>query len=1526
MHKKTLMLLLAGMVTMSRAPLELKLRSTTIHGDKKMRRQKLVIYISVVLLLMGSVVGGSAPRAENLTITLQAEEYDIIHVDEAQQKVEMEGFTNLLEPGKPMLPARCFMIALPPGAEVLSVGFIESNLIEVQGRYQIIPASPFLPQDNDEDMVKECLDLWQRNYDITYSSDKAFPENAGEYLGTGGLRKYTFIRVAYFPFSYQPRSGRLILRPSLTVSIDYNLPMLRDQEYERMLVDTKGDRLASRLFVNYAEIRELYLPLGTPEPPKQNYEYVIITTDALITAVSSLVTWKETLGYSVNVVTTSWIEGSYSGSDLEEKIRAFLIDKYIDWGIEYVLIAGDVDVIPMRHCFPDPSNHNPNSSYSPPSDYYYADLTGDWDSDGDGYHGEYNEDNVDFIPEVYVGRIPHSDATTVTSICQKLVTFEGDNSSWKDNALLLGAMSNYYNEDYSSGPRTDGALLMENMISDMLAGWSYTTMYEEAGLNPNTLGCDLSLNHTNVMNNWSANDYGIVNWWAHGSYDGAWRKWWSWDDGDGVPETQDPDEMGWEVFLGNSDVSSLDDGHPSLIFSCSCNNSWPELDNLARRLLAAGSAGIVASTRVSWYTIGWLDESEGGNASIDYYYFYYMIKESESLGNALFDSKIYYLNHSFWWGWESQQNMFDFCLYGDPSMRRKLDGLFLHSELIDDDQVGQSNGDSDGEVDAGETIEMNIVLENMSSQSFTQISASLSSEDPLVTLVDDNIGFPDASSWTRVTSLEPFVFSVSVTSPSNHVVVFGLDITTSGGFFRHQTIELKVEAPEIVIHSYTINDMAFGDGDGNADPGETVNLYVELFNQGTDGLDSLWAKLSTTDPYVNILVDSTNYGTSLPGNTVFCSPPFEFSVDPSCTEDPYIILFELEMEGERGYERSSSFNTSVGDIIGYFDDMEMGAKGWFHYPVTQGYNDEWHLSTERNYTSGGSYSWKCGQVSANYSDLDDAGLVSPEVRLGKDGMLSFWHWISAEVEDASQAWDGGILEIDDGSGWEQITPIGGYPYTIIDNPASPFEGGTPCFSGSHDWTQVEFDLSEYSGTVRFRFRFGTDGNTTEAGWFIDDFEVTGLPFPPYIVSTSPAQNELSVPVSTNISVIFDMDMDASSINGSTFLVNARSTGLHSGTITYDGPTKTATFDPVQDFDEGEVVTVALTTGVQSYDGTPLEGAYVWSFTSAVDDGSGTFAPQSVYAVGDWPYTVFSADLDGDGDLDLATANYYSNNASVLLNYGDGTFAPQSVYAVGDRPYSVFSADLDGDGDLDLATANYGTDNVSVLLNNGDGTFAPHSVYPVGDGPLSVFSADLDGDGDLDLATANVMSNNVSVLLNNGDGTFATQSVYPVGVYPYSVFSADLDGDGDLDLVTANYYSNNVSVLLNNGNGTFAAHSVYAVGYNPASVFSADLDGDGDLDLAVANESFNNVSVLLNEPGFIRGDANGDATINLSDAIYLLNYLFRSGFPPDPLEAGDANCDEVVNLSDAIYLLNYLFKGGDPPGCFETAKFLLRGKN
>ncbi|HEX7401238.1 MAG TPA: FG-GAP-like repeat-containing protein [candidate division Zixibacteria bacterium] len=503
---------------------------------------------------------------------------------------------------------------------------------------------------------------------------------------------------------------------------------------------------------------------------------------------------------------------------------------------------------------------------------------------------------------------------------------------------------------------------------------------------------------------------------------------------------------------------------------------------------------------------------------------------------------------------------------------------------------------------------------------------------------------------------------------------------------------------------------------------------------------------------------------------------------------------------------------------------------------------------------------------------------------------------------------------------------------------------------------------------------GSWGNETNYDYATIKYVQSTFEPRPHVVSTFPMQNQLNVPVNTNISVIFDMDMDQTTINDSTFVVNAWSTGLHQGAITYDGPTKTATLNPNVDFDVGEIVTVVLTNGIKSSDGTPMDSSYVWSFTTKVEDGTGCFAPAVNYSTGDGPNSVFGADLDGDGDLDLAVANAGSGNVSILKNNGDGTFQAKVDYGTGSAPTSVFCADLDGDGDLDLAVANCGSDNISILKNNGDGTFQTNVDYGAGDCPLSVFCADLDGDGYLDLAVANCSSDTISILKNNGDGSFQANVDYLAGDYPISVFCADLDGDSDLDLAVANNGSDNVSILKNNGDGTFQTKVDYGTGYGPLSLFCADLDGDSDMDLAVANFYYvYTVSILKNNGdgtfqsagnygavdyplSVFCADLDGDLDLDLAvangsdnvsilknngDGSFQTNVDYLAGdfpisvfcadldgdgdldlavanFSGDSvsillnIRRGDCTGDKVVDVGDVVSLINYLFKSGTAP--------------
>lgn len=158
-------------------------------------------------------------------------------------------------------------------------------------------------------------------------------------------------------------------------------------------------------------------------------------------------------------------------------------------------------------------------------------------------------------------------------------------------------------------------------------------------------------------------------------------------------------------------------------------------------------------------------------------------------------------------------------------------------------------------------------------------------------------------------------------------------------------------------------------------------------------------------------------------------------------------------------------------------------------------------------------------------------------------------------------------------------------------------------------------------------------------------------------------------------------------------------------------------------------------------------------TILLGNGDGTFTPTSAspMAVGA-SYSIAVADFNGDGKLDLAVANYGTNTVTILLGNGDGTFtqATGSPIPVGSAPYAIATGDFTGSGKLDLAVANYGSNNVSMLLGNGDGTFAQASTspVPVGKGPLSLAIADFNGSGRLGLAVANISDGTVSILVQH----------------------------------------------------------------------------------------------------------------------------------------------------------------------------------
>ncbi|MDC0673686.1 FG-GAP repeat domain-containing protein [Nannocystis radixulma] len=288
-------------------------------------------------------------------------------------------------------------------------------------------------------------------------------------------------------------------------------------------------------------------------------------------------------------------------------------------------------------------------------------------------------------------------------------------------------------------------------------------------------------------------------------------------------------------------------------------------------------------------------------------------------------------------------------------------------------------------------------------------------------------------------------------------------------------------------------------------------------------------------------------------------------------------------------------------------------------------------------------------------------------------------------------------------------------------------------------------------------------------------------------------------------------------------------------------------------------------------------------TVLLNQGDGTFTPTDYPGV---PSSdILPGEFDGDGVLDLVSIN--STSVALLHGLGGGTFGPPEAKLTGGYPAVSEAADLDGDGDLDLALQPEGQPHrIAVMRNDGAGGFTTTTVH-TNSSSMWLLVRDLSGDGKPDLAVSESYTT-LSVLVGNGDGTFLELGSHDMGVLQGKrILSADLDNDGVLDLVTPDEKWSYVGVLLGQGGGAFAPVVTYDTHANKNSyghVVLADLDGDAALDLVAAGSA---LALVHN---------NGDGTFGPSTAYAS---LFNRGLAARDMN-GDGKAEVVYGNSKGLF--------------------------
>ncbi|MBM4130275.1 hypothetical protein FJ250_04515, partial [bacterium] len=566
-------------------------------------------------------------------------------------------------------------------------------------------------------------------------------------------------------------------------------------------------------------------PDKTPSLAGSPVAGLIITNAALAPAFQTLADYRTARGLPTVVATREYIVANHrQGSDLQETIRFYIQDAYAKWGIDYVLLGGDADILPPRLILN--SMYPPNSYTAIPCDLYFACLDGNWNADGDENYGqpawyERPGDLVDFAEEVYLGRAPVSTSAQAQLFVQKVIQYESQPAGvgWTNRVLLAAEV--LFPEVYQPGATIflDGASFAHEQYTNLIGpctDMQSLRMYETDALFPR----DRPLTKASLVDTLNTGHYGIVNQIGHGYF-------FNMSVGDGNFTTVDADNL-------------VNGNHQFLLYGLNCASAAFDNSCLMERLLQNPGGGAVAalgSTRESFpYAV---------NAYQQNFFGQLYCEGEHRLGRLVALSRLPYLadtvyNYVDRWTFES------YTLLGDPALQvwsaspqalvvTAPSSLPLGTQTVNV-TVTSAGSPLPGAVvclqKAGEALAW--ALTNPAGQVALQVT--LASGDSASLAVTG----PNLAAHTR---------SIPVTASGRYLKITGLPLFDNGA------------------------SGSIGNGNGVIDAGERIAFMPTYRNTGTSSATSLRGALSTTTPGVTVLTTEVVVANAAAGATTSALAP-----------------------------------------------------------------------------------------------------------------------------------------------------------------------------------------------------------------------------------------------------------------------------------------------------------------------------------------------------------------------------------------------------------------------------------------------------------------------------------------------------------------------------------------------------------------------------------------------------------------------------------------------------------------------------
>ncbi len=523
--------------------------------------------------------------------------------------------------GKPDIEQRLINVLLPYDADLSTIeiripwddGVEGRPDITSLGTHDVRPVSlaqSYDPGSNttEVEVPDDAVDGEGKDPSI-YGNDEFWPPLPFRVVGQSSFRQYRSLLIAFSPYQWNPVTRELRKIENLKVDLNWQRRVVNPQNAREALGDPFRLLPDDVRWVN----AEIALPWYQYLSRIAAVDYLIITTGLIRWSSSQLpafIAHKQDQGYRVSVVTMSVIQSAYPAGEAADSIRAFLKDKYGEWGYRYLLLIGDPDPdnpldttdsvgsVPMKIAWP-----RGDGVEDIPTDHYFADLSGDWDIDGDGLAASweddyvvrtmqvdlgthvitwsYNDYGVDNEGELLVGRIPWDDVSRIDTLLQATINYQtadldDDLKAVRERVYL--AMSEF-------SPQADTSYLGHQIQSNVTHPEGLTTfsLYEPTA---HYTGSH-SLESAALISLWTGKGAGLVAWTGHGALA---RTGITYDDSD---------------LMTSWDAPNLNAYPRAYVVQGSCNNAWPESSsNLSASLLENVAVGTFAGTRLSWYREG----------------------------------------------------------------------------------------------------------------------------------------------------------------------------------------------------------------------------------------------------------------------------------------------------------------------------------------------------------------------------------------------------------------------------------------------------------------------------------------------------------------------------------------------------------------------------------------------------------------------------------------------------------------------------------------------------------------------------------------------------------------------------------------------------------------------------------------------------------------------------------------------------------------------------------------------------------